>query len=70
MNDWIPIDEVTPDNCPDGSKVMIRWDKPGEKSLFIDGVVRWKRKKPEFYTISERAQWKTPDAVLPCAFLQ
>jgi hypothetical protein len=68
MNDWLPIDEVTPENCPDGSRVRIRWDDQEESEPeFYDAIIHWVNGgavlKPP---LTRAATYNTPDAVKPC----
>jgi len=40
--DWIPIEEVTPENCPDGSTVQIEFDVIGGiHRLLYRGIIHW-----------------------------
>jgi hypothetical protein len=65
-HDWIPIDQVTPENCPDGSTVQIRWDdQTASEPAFYSAIIRWVNGEAVLKTKNDWT-YNAPDAVLPC----
>jgi hypothetical protein len=58
MNDWLPIDEVTPENCPDGSTVRIELKVDDNAYLLYKGIIHWDSEN--HFTLE-----RTPDATPP-----
>ena len=65
MNDWIPIDQVTPENCPDGSRVKIRWEDMEESEPeFYDAIISWVNGEAVLKPcLTQGATYNTPDSV-------
>jgi hypothetical protein len=65
-HDWIPIDQVTPENCPDGSRVTVVYSSPFGDDFFYTQMIHWVDGDAIFLDPDVRQRVDAPDAVLPC----